>query len=40
MKNTYETLIGKSPGKEHLKTLGADKNKLKRILNKQAVIWN
>jgi len=29
----------KTAGREHLKTLEADKNKLQRILNKQAVNW-
>jgi hypothetical protein len=32
-------LIGKIAGREHLETLGADKKKLQRILNKEAVNW-
>ena len=34
-----QNLIGKTAGREHLITLGADKNRLKRILNLQVVNW-
>jgi hypothetical protein len=40
VKNTYKNFDRKkTAGRGHLKTLGADKNKLQRILNKQAVNW-